>query len=128
MSYAFGRPLDCIVLYGPPGSGKGTHAQVLNPNKFFHISTGEIFRKDSAENHALGKKINAGGYAEDQFVITRVCKYIRDELAASRYFPEIKIVFDGFLLPKITSKIHRQLYFFSRNRPQRTRHADLWNV
>ena len=48
-----------IVLLGPPGSGKGTQAQMLC-EKFDipHISTGDIFRKNIKENTSLGKKAN----------------------------------------------------------------------
>jgi len=48
-----------IVLLGPPGSGKGTQAQMIC-EKFNipHISTGDIFRKNIKENTPLGKKAN----------------------------------------------------------------------
>ena len=36
-----------IILFGPPGSGKGTQAAMLSKHyKIPHLSTGEIFRKE----------------------------------------------------------------------------------
>ena len=36
-----------IVLFGPPGSGKGTQAElVVGQEELIHISTGDIFRKN----------------------------------------------------------------------------------
>ncbi len=47
-----------IVLFGPPGSGKGTYASRISPiYKIPHISTGDIFRAHLAQKTDLGKKI-----------------------------------------------------------------------
>lgn len=47
-----------IVLLGAPGSGKGTLSNFLvKKHHFKHISTGDLFRKNIAENTALGQKI-----------------------------------------------------------------------
>src|SRR3989338_1029492 len=47
-----------IVLFGPPGSGKGTYASRIAPiYKIPHISTGDIFRAHLAQKTELGKKI-----------------------------------------------------------------------
>ncbi|MBI4016040.1 MAG: adenylate kinase [Candidatus Aenigmarchaeota archaeon] len=47
-----------IVLFGPPGSGKGTYASRIAPiYKIPHISTGDIFRGHLAQKTELGKKI-----------------------------------------------------------------------
>ncbi|XOD66886.1 MAG: adenylate kinase [Flavobacteriales bacterium Tduv] len=44
-----------IILFGPPGSGKGTQAQRISEKfGFIHLSTGEMFRKNVAEQTALG--------------------------------------------------------------------------
>ena len=45
-----------IVLFGPPGSGKGTQATyIVNSKKLTHISTGDIFRKNISQNTKLGQ-------------------------------------------------------------------------
>lgn len=46
-----------LVLFGPPGSGKGTQAARLSQRfKIPAISTGEIFREAVAQGNELGKK------------------------------------------------------------------------
>jgi len=50
--------LQRIIFLGPPGSGKGTQADVVSKKfKLPHISTGEIFRKILKTNTELSKKI-----------------------------------------------------------------------
>jgi len=52
-----------IVLLGPPGSGKGTVAQLLEANfQLEHISTGHWFRREMAEGTVLGKQVE--GYVD----------------------------------------------------------------
>ncbi|WP_295841584.1 adenylate kinase [uncultured Apibacter sp.] len=49
--------MNIIVLFGPPGSGKGTQAKIL-ANKFNleHISTGDLFRYNIKNNTKLGEE------------------------------------------------------------------------
>lgn len=47
-----------VVLIGPPASGKGTQAQLLEKYlNLKHISTGDLFRKIMKEDTALGKEV-----------------------------------------------------------------------
>jgi adenylate kinase len=47
-----------VVLLGAPGSGKGTLSNFLvKQHQFKHISTGDLFRKNIAENTSLGQQI-----------------------------------------------------------------------
>jgi adenylate kinase len=62
-----------LLLFGGPGSGKGTQAQYLAKEfGFTHISTGELLRKEVAANTALGQKIatiiKSGGLVPDEIV------------------------------------------------------------
>jgi adenylate kinase len=44
-----------IVLFGPPGAGKGTQAEKLvSKYKLYHISTGDVFRRNMQEQTSLG--------------------------------------------------------------------------
>ena len=44
-----------IVLFGPPGSGKGTQAEhLIKEFKLYHISTGDLFRSEIKNETALG--------------------------------------------------------------------------
>ena len=44
-----------IVLFGPPGAGKGTQAQILKEQfNLVHISTGDVFRRNIKEQTPLG--------------------------------------------------------------------------
>ena len=62
-----------IILFGPPGAGKGTQAKYL-VSKFngFQISTGDLLRNEIQKNSEIGKKIindmNDGKFVNDQIV------------------------------------------------------------
>ena len=44
-----------IVLFGPPGAGKGTQAEIIKQEyDLFHISTGDVFRYNIKNNTDLG--------------------------------------------------------------------------
>jgi adenylate kinase len=84
-----------IVLFGPPGSGKGTQAEkLIDKYKLIHISTGDLLRKEVAEQTKLGveaKKImDAGELVPDEIVIGM----IRNKLEEHKDGPGF--IFDGF--------------------------------
>ncbi len=63
-----------LILLGPPGAGKGTHAEYLEKKMgLAHISTGDILRQAVAEVTELGKKaqqyMDAGQLVPDELVI-----------------------------------------------------------
>ena len=62
-----------IILFGPPGAGKGTQAKYLvNKLNCFQISTGDILREEIYKNSEIGKKItddmNNGKFVSDEIV------------------------------------------------------------
>ena len=48
-----------LIIFGPPGAGKGTQAKMLSNNlNIPHLSTGEILRQMIKKNDDLGKSLN----------------------------------------------------------------------
>lgn len=63
----------CLILFGSPGSGKGTQANLLKERlKIAHISTGDMLRERVALGDSLGKRVasvmQAGGLVPDEAV------------------------------------------------------------
>lgn len=84
-----------IVLFGPPGAGKGTQAKsICNRYNIPHISTGDIFRKHMAENTPLGiearKHIDIGHLVPDEVTIDMLLDRLQNEDCKDGY------LLDGF--------------------------------
>ncbi len=84
-----------LILFGPPGAGKGTQStKIIDKYNLIHISTGDLFRKHLKEGTALGKLaqeyMGKGNLVPDQVVIDMVDDKIMNsgEIAG--------IIFDGF--------------------------------
>ncbi len=84
-----------FVLFGKPGSGKGTQAEHLSEKyELYHISTGDLFRKNISQNSKLGllakSYMNKGVLVPDEVTI----KMLENEINEN---PESKgFLFDGF--------------------------------
>lgn len=84
-----------LILFGPPGAGKGTQsAKLIEKYSLTHISTGDLFRKHLKEGTPLGKMaqeyMNKGNLVPDQLVIDMV----DDKISSSGKISGI--IFDGF--------------------------------
>src|SRR5262249_4379221 len=83
-----------VVLVGPPGSGKGTQAKLLNARlSLAHISTGDILRDAVQRKTPLGRKVESylvtGRLVPDDLVNEVVAERFRDDR------PE-RFVMDGY--------------------------------
>jgi adenylate kinase len=71
----------CLILFGAPGSGKGTQAKLLSQTFGVpHISTGDMLRERIARKDALGLQVEgilqAGGLVSDEIVNRLVAERI----------------------------------------------------
>jgi adenylate kinase len=78
------KPVTIVILMGPPGSGKGTQAEVLAGRLGVPaISTGEIFRASVAGETELGRKakqyLDAGEYVPDQLTNAMVRERLAED-------------------------------------------------
>ena len=84
-----------IILFGPPGAGKGTQAKYLvNKLGNFQISTGDILRDEIKNNSDIGKKIinvmSEGRFVNDDIVNELLEKQVFDPIKKN------KLIFDGY--------------------------------
>tara|TARA_B100000530_G_scaffold315353_1_gene244928 strand:- start:56 stop:640 length:585 start_codon:yes stop_codon:yes gene_type:complete len=92
-----------LILFGPPGSGKGTQADlIVKKNNFVHISTGDIFRKNISQQTDLGKLASSymkkGEYVPDELTINLLANEL-GSFSSSNGF-----IFDGF--PRTLPQAH----------------------
>ncbi|MDE6499968.1 MAG: adenylate kinase [Rikenella sp.] len=84
-----------IVLFGPPGAGKGTQAEKLQKKYgLLHLSTGEVIRDEMNRGTELGqlaaRQMEGGKLASDELVLGIIEKYIEEHRSAPG------VIFDGF--------------------------------
>jgi adenylate kinase len=84
-----------IVLFGPPGAGKGTQAvNLIEKYKLVHLSTGDILRGELAAKSPLGleakKYMDKGELVPDEVVIGMIEVKLDHNLVANGF------IFDGF--------------------------------
>ena len=84
-----------LIIFGPPGAGKGTQSKFIAENfNLFQLSTGEFLRKEITNNTVIGKKIssiiNSGSLVSDDIVSNLIEKVISNDKYHNR------IIFDGY--------------------------------
>ncbi|MCP4312172.1 MAG: adenylate kinase [Bacteroidetes bacterium] len=84
-----------IVLFGPPGSGKGTQAsKIIEKYNLTHISTGDLLRQEVADQTELGKKakeiMDQGELVSDKIVIGMIVNKLNENQGGAGF------IFDGF--------------------------------
>lgn len=85
-----------IVLFGAPGSGKGTQsAKIIDQFGLYHISTGEVLREHMARGTELGKTaeqyISKGHLIPDDLIVDLIANVIDNDAKDAK-----GVVFDGF--------------------------------
>jgi adenylate kinase len=84
-----------IILFGPPGAGKGTQAQfIVKRHNYFQLSTGDLLRKEVKQKTRLGieieKLISDGKFVSDEIVN----KLLKQSIGNLRF--RDRIIFDGY--------------------------------
>lgn len=84
-----------LVLFGPPGAGKGTQSQKLIARyNLVHLSTGDLLRAQIAQGTELGlrakKLMDEGLLVPDEVVIGMIGSALKDNKQAAGF------IFDGF--------------------------------
>ena len=84
-----------IVIFGPPGAGKGTQSKfIVNKFNLYQLSTGDLLRAEIKNKTELGSKINSimnsGELVSDDIVGSLIEKFISNQSYKN------KIIFDGY--------------------------------
>ena len=90
-----------LILFGPPGAGKGTQSErLITKYNLVHLSTGDILRSEVAAQSALGIRakelIDQGDLVPDEVVIGMIKTKLQDNPTATGF------IFDGF--PRTTAQ------------------------
>ena len=105
-----------LILFGPPGVGKGTQAKLLSSKlKIPHISTGDMLREAATAGTELGRKakavMDAGQLVSDDIMIGIIRDVLKSEKCKNGF------IFDGFprtvpqanALTSLLSELHLKL-------------------
>ena len=84
-----------LIIFGPPGAGKGTQADfIVNKYNLYQLSTGELLRNEIKNKTILGKEIssiiNSGTLVSDSIVKKLVENFISENKYKNR------LIFDGY--------------------------------
>tara|TARA_B100000941_G_scaffold282232_1_gene250473 strand:+ start:582 stop:1145 length:564 start_codon:yes stop_codon:yes gene_type:complete len=84
-----------LILFGPPGAGKGTQAKhLVQKLKGFQVSTGDMLRDEIQKDTSIGKKIinnmNDGKFVDDEIVNQLIKNVMFDPEKRDR------LIFDGY--------------------------------
>ena len=84
-----------LVIFGPPGAGKGTQSNFIVKNfNLYQLSTGELLRNEIRNKSKLGQEISSimssGNLVSDEIVSDLIEKFISDSAFKNR------LIFDGY--------------------------------
>jgi len=102
-----------ILIFGPPGIGKGTQAKLLGENpKYLHFSTGEMFRtlkekpyiKDSKIGEKVLEIIGEGNFVPDDLTIELFFKTLDEYIKEKKFNPAKQVLLlDG--IPRNSNQV-----------------------
>ena len=92
-----------LVIFGPPGAGKGTQSKfIMEKFNLYQLSTGDLLRSEIKNKTELGKKIssimNSGELVSDEIVGNLIENFVSNEKYKN------KIIFDGYPRTLIQAK------------------------
>lgn len=84
-----------IILFGPPGAGKGTQADnIVKTFNLYKVSTGDLLRNEINNKTSLGNKIESimkkGSFVSDNIINNLIIKVLSEKKAHNR------LIFDGY--------------------------------
>ena len=96
-----------IILFGPPGAGKGTQAKMIcEKYDLLHLSTGDMLRNEIGSNSELGKNVketmDSGKLVSDEMIIKIIDLAIKNRA---------KNNFSGYLFDGFPRNIHQSNLF-----------------
>ena len=113
-----------VIIFGPPGAGKGTQAQnIVKKFNLYQISTGDLLRDEVKNQTEIGKDIeniiSKGDFATDEIVNKLIKNIISDSSKKN------KLIFDGY--PRSLSQA-KNLDILLNNSSQKIDHIFFLNV
>ena len=84
-----------VIIFGPPGAGKGTQAlNIVKKHNLYQVSTGDLLRNEVKNRTEIGKVIeniiSKGDFATDEIVNELIAKIVFDPQKKN------KLIFDGY--------------------------------
>lgn len=110
MQDAIQEKFRTILIFGPPGSGKGTLGKFLSTaGNHFHLSSGDIFRgmdPDSPTGRLYHSYASKGNLVPDEVTIEVWRQYMDGLISTNRYFPKKQfLLLDGIPRTLLQAKI-----------------------
>ena len=90
------KKFQTILIFGPPGSGKGTQGKFLSSaGNHFHLSSGDVFRglsPDSPAGELYHQYAGDGKLLPDTITLKIWHHYVMGLIATNRYFPDEQLL------------------------------------